>query len=73
MDAQDKITQSCQHLKTIYGFDPDKVEKEMLERLPFSAILDLPRPTSQVAKERAARLQELVHFCATGGLSQSGT
>jgi hypothetical protein len=32
MDAQDKITQSCQHLKTIYGFDPEKVEKEMLER-----------------------------------------
>lgn len=44
----------------------------MLEKLPFSAMLDLPRPTSAVAKERAARLQELVHFCATGGLSQSG-
>ncbi|CAG2231565.1 unnamed protein product [Mytilus edulis] len=71
MNANDKISQNCQNLKTIYGFNPEQVEKEMLERLPFSAMLDLPRPTSEVAKERAARLQELVHFCATGGLSQS--
>lgn len=72
MNIHDDICIRTNHLKTIYGFNPQEVEKEMLKKLPFQTLLQLPRPTSSVAKDRAARLQELVHFCATGGLSQSG-
>ncbi|KAK3098986.1 hypothetical protein FSP39_024961, partial [Pinctada imbricata] len=71
MNFHDSISTRCQHLKTMYGFNPEKVEKEMLKRLPFHDLMALPRPTSAIARERAARLQELIHFCATGGLSQS--
>ncbi|XP_056016112.1 sperm-associated antigen 17-like isoform X11 [Ostrea edulis] len=71
MNIHDDICIRTNHLKTIYGFNPQEVEKEMLKKLPFQTLLQLPRPTSSVAKDRAARLQELVHFCATGGLSQS--
>lgn len=71
MNCHDDITQRTQHLKTIHGFSPEKTELDMLQKLPFKAKMDFPQPTSQVAKERAARLQELIHFCATGGLSQS--
>ena len=72
MNIHDDITQRTQHLKPMHGFNPAKVEEDMLQRLPFRAMLEFPQPTCQVAKERAARLQELIHFCATGGLSQSG-
>lgn len=56
----------------MYGFDPEKTEEDMLKRLKIGTLLHFPRPTSSVARERAARLQELIHFCATDGLSQSG-
>lgn len=73
MNVFDQISARTQHLKTFFGFNPRKSEMEMLDRVHFKDMMDLPRPTSRVAKERAARLQELVHFCATGGLSPSGT
>ncbi|XP_061176448.1 sperm-associated antigen 17-like isoform X2 [Saccostrea echinata] len=71
MNIHDDICIRTNHLKTIYGFNPQEVEKEMLKKLPFQTLINLPRPTSAEAKERAARLQELIHFCATDGLSQS--
>ncbi|KAL5011118.1 hypothetical protein ScPMuIL_013423 [Solemya velum] len=73
MNVFDNISARTQHLKPFFGFDPRKAEMEMLDRVHFKEMMDLPRPTSQVAKERAARLQELIHFCATGGLSPSAT
>jgi hypothetical protein len=72
MNPHDRVTQLTHHLKPMHGFDPEKTECEMLKRLKISSLLHLPRPTSSVARERAARLQELVHFCATDGLAQSG-
>ncbi|XP_078322362.1 sperm-associated antigen 17-like isoform X1 [Crassostrea virginica] len=71
MNIHDDICIRTNHLKTIYGFNPQEVEKDMLKKLPFQNFVHIPRPTSSVAKERAARLQELIHFCATDGLSQS--
>lgn len=72
MNIHDDICIRTNHLKTIYGFNPQEVEKEMLRKLPFENLIHIPRPASSVAKERAARLQELIHFSATDGLSQSG-
>lgn len=72
MNIHDDICIRTNHLKTIYEFNPQEVEKEMLKKLPFENLIHIPRPASSVAKERAARLQELIHFCATDGLSQSG-
>lgn len=71
MNPHDEITQLTHHLKSMHGFDPEKTELEMLKKLKISTLLHLPRPTSSVARERAARLQELIHFCATDGLAQS--
>ncbi|XP_021376816.1 sperm-associated antigen 17-like isoform X5 [Mizuhopecten yessoensis] len=71
MNHHDKISARTNHLKKIFNFNPEEVEKEMLKRLPFSSLTHVPRPGSRIARERAARLQELIHFCATGGLSQS--
>ena len=73
MNCHDNISQRTHHLKTIHNFDPEKTEEEMLKQLKINSVLHLPRPTSSVARERAARLQELIHFCAGDGMSQSGT
>lgn len=72
MNHHNKIAARTQHLKTIFNFNPEDVEKDMLKRLPFASLTHIPRPGSRIARERAARLQELIHFCATGGLSQTG-
>ncbi|XP_052284814.1 sperm-associated antigen 17-like isoform X3 [Dreissena polymorpha] len=71
VNPHDDITQRTHHLKQIYGFDPERKEEDMLKRLKISTVLQFPRPTSSVARERASRLQELIHFCATEGMAQS--
>ncbi|KAL4233858.1 Sperm-associated antigen 17 [Mactra antiquata] len=71
MNPHDDITQRTHHLKPLHGFDPEKTEINMLDKLKLNTLLYLPRPTSSVARERAARLQELVHFCASDGRAQS--
>jgi len=72
MNPHDNITARTHHLKPMHGFDPEKTEEEMLKKVKIGTQLHFPRPTSSVARERAARLQELIHLCATDGLSQSG-
>ena len=46
-------------------FDPIQVELEMLSKTLFTEVTGLPNVPSKVAKERAARLQELLHFLTT--------
>lgn len=72
VNPHDDITIRTHHLKSLHGFDPEKTEEDMIRRMKINTLLHFPRPTSSVARERAARLQELIHFCATDGLSQSG-
>ncbi|RNA34737.1 Sperm-associated antigen 17 [Brachionus plicatilis] len=43
-------------------FDPLKVELEMLSKSLFTEFTGVPNVPSKIAKERAARLQELLHF-----------
>lgn len=72
MNYHDNITVKTHPLKEIYNLCPADIEKDMLRKVPFFAETRIPRPGSSVARERAARLHELIHFCATGGLSQAG-
>ncbi|XP_050391323.1 sperm-associated antigen 17 isoform X2 [Patella vulgata] len=71
MNYHDKNTVRTHKLQTEYGFDPQATEEAMLQFSPFSNVVKLERPTTAIAKERAARLQELIHFCATGIMSHS--
>ncbi|CAH1799483.1 unnamed protein product [Owenia fusiformis] len=71
VNMQDDITLRTFQLRSINGFNAKEAEMEMLKYLPFEGALQFPHPTSRAAKERASRLQELIHFCATDGLTQS--
>lgn len=44
----------------------------MLERLPLIGALESPDLPSQKSLERAARLQELLHFCVNEQLRPAG-
>ncbi len=46
-------------------FDPADVETEMLKKSMFTVFTGLPYVSPKVSKEKAARLQELLHFCSS--------
>lgn len=45
---------------------------EMLERLPLLGALEMPDVDAKKSVERAARLQEVLHFCVNEDLRASG-
>lgn len=53
-------------------FFSQEAELAMLERLPMLGALEVPTVTEQKAVERAARLQELLHFCVNEELRPAG-
>ncbi|XP_071955355.1 sperm-associated antigen 17-like [Antedon mediterranea] len=69
INFHDKMAYRLHHLKEINGFNPVEVEKNMLKSSPSARLCKFPRPTTRVVKERAARLQELMYFCASGELT----
>ena len=52
--------------------DPIEVEVEMLKKSVWTVFTGLPYVSSKLAKERAARLQELLHFCCTPESTNAG-
>ena len=56
----------------IINFVLQEAELAMLERLPLLGALEAPTLTEQKSLERAARLQELLHFCVNEELRPSG-
>lgn len=53
-------------------FDPSEVEAEMLSKSMWTVFTGLPYVPAKLAKERAARLQELLHFCSTPEITNTG-
>jgi hypothetical protein len=60
-DLAQKKSKKVQNLP----FDPLDVETEMLSKSIFTVFTGLPEVSQKLAKERAARLQELLHFCTS--------
>lgn len=52
--------------------DPFEVESEMLSKSVWSIFTGLPYVSPKLAKERAARLQELLHFCSSSEITNAG-
>ncbi|KAK7474792.1 hypothetical protein BaRGS_00033973 [Batillaria attramentaria] len=69
INMHDDISIRTHHLTPYYDFNPEATERALLKMMPIAQLCQSARPTSAVARARAARLQELIHFCATNGLS----
>ncbi len=67
------MTRRLKHLTSFHQFNPLNAERDMLQRLPIAADLQLFEPQQRLKLERAARLQQLLHFCVTGGTTKPGT
>ena len=72
MNHHDEMCERLHHLKSVDGLDPTRAELEMMGFLPLANLCHMRKPSEKAVMERAARLQELVHFVATGGLTQAG-
>ncbi|XP_055887729.1 sperm-associated antigen 17-like isoform X4 [Biomphalaria glabrata] len=70
INIHDKISMRTRHLKPYYGFDPHATENDLLRFLPFAKLCDLRPPPTPDSKESAVRLQELIHYCASDGLTK---
>jgi hypothetical protein len=53
-------------------FDPIQVETEMLTKSMWTVFTGLPYVSPKLSRERAARLQELLHFCSTAEIANAG-
>ena len=69
---RDEMARRMHLLKAVEGIDPWRSEMGILRQSPLQQSLRLPRPSAKMTKERSARLQELINFCVTGGLTQTG-
>ena len=56
---RDEMARRMHLLKAVNGVDPWGAEMNMLRKSPLLEKLRIPRASTKVAKERAARLQEL--------------
>lgn len=70
---EDTKTQAKRNKKSSFKlpFDPVEVESDMLSKSLWTIFTGLPYVPAKLAKERAARLQELLHFCATPEISNA--
>ncbi len=66
-DQTQKKTKKAEKLP----FDPVQVETEMLSKSIWTVFTGLPYISPKLAKERAARLQEFLHFCSKADLSNA--
>ncbi|CAL1544731.1 unnamed protein product [Lymnaea stagnalis] len=71
VNIHDDICIRTNHLKPYYEFDPAAVEKVMLQFLPFAHLYKHKPLSGTDMNERAVKLQELIHYCASDGLTKS--
>ncbi|XP_069744518.1 sperm-associated antigen 17 isoform X3 [Narcine bancroftii] len=71
LNLHDNITQRTHHLKVIHGFEPAKVEQEMMKTLPVAKYLNLTLPLSEIDEKRLASIQDLMYYCTSEKLTSS--
>ena len=72
LNYRDDVRHRLNHLQPVSDFNPMRAELEMLGYLPISDLQHIPGASPREMKDRLARLQELLHFCATGGTTPGG-
>ncbi len=69
---RDEMARRMHLLESAGDMDPWKAEITMLGESPLAEKLKVPHISAKTAQERAAQLQELMNFCATGGTTHAG-
>ncbi|XP_078415737.1 sperm-associated antigen 17 [Cetorhinus maximus] len=71
LNLHDTVTWRTHHLKILQGFDPAKVEQEMMKMLPLEKLLNFTYPLPEADAKRLASIQELMYHCTDENVRSS--
>ncbi|XP_067849079.1 sperm-associated antigen 17 isoform X2 [Heptranchias perlo] len=71
LNLHDTLTWRTHHLKVLQGFDPVKVEQEMMKKLPIAEFLNFAHPLPENDDKRLASIQELMYHCTNEKVTSS--
>ncbi|XP_067896893.1 sperm-associated antigen 17 isoform X3 [Heterodontus francisci] len=71
LNLHDNLTWRTHHLKVLQGFDPAKIEQEMMKKLPLGKFLNFTHPLPENDAKRLAAIQELMYHCTNENVTSS--
>ncbi|XP_072369842.1 sperm-associated antigen 17 [Scyliorhinus torazame] len=71
LNLHDILTWRTHHLKILQGFDPAKIEQQMMKKLPLEKFLNFTPPLPEADAKRLASIHELMYHCTNENVTNS--